>query len=114
MVDYSIIAIISIVLFFFYMVYREHSRNVRAAANRPQPRIQKEDINTQIDNAKLGLKEAQKTYQEMAAKGATPEQLKPLKERIDNLQLVVNNEWVIKTFAPYADDIIKTVMKWFK
>jgi hypothetical protein len=88
--------------------YKKSAATKQASAERNKPT----DFNSLFAGIDTALNETQKMYNETKAKGATPDQLKPIESRINQLTWVKNNEWWLRSAAPYADKIARTVMKW--
>lgn len=101
---------------FVYLVLREYWRNKRTQEQRKvyAQKNQPVDINQMIDAAKDAYEEAMEIYAEQKKAGASAEQLAPLEQRIKKLKWVVDNEFLVRIGAPYADQVAKIVFRWLK
>jgi hypothetical protein len=79
------------------------------------------DMDSILNNLDPVIEQTQKTYDEMlkrAAVAKTPEEIerfktdiKPVKDKLDQMLWVQANQWWIRPAAPYVDSVLKSVLK---
>lgn len=109
----------AIAALFVYGVVRELLRHRRAAIatqQRQAAQANKPNAGQMLAGVDMALEESEKILSEMMAKNPppTPEQLKPLQVRVNQLKWVQANKWWLEYAAPYADTLMQGFLKMFK
>jgi hypothetical protein len=97
-----------------YLILKHRQVMIRQKTKETDPANKKLDIDQMLDGVEMALDQTRKTRAEMLAKGATPEVLKPLDDKIKQMEWIEQNEWLVRWLGPKVDKFLMNLIKGFK